>query len=60
GDKQGAIADYNQAIKLKPDYAYAYFIRGLAKYDLGDKQGAKDFRQAAILILKRFCVVSAI
>jgi len=47
GDKQGAIADYNQAIKIKPDYALAYNNRGNAKYNLGDKQGAiADYNQA--------------
>ncbi len=47
GDNQGAIADKNQAIKLKPDYADAYYNRGLAKYNLGDNQGAiVDYNQA--------------
>ena len=47
GDYQGAIADYNQAIKIKPDYALAYNNRGNAKYNLGDKQGAiADYNQA--------------
>jgi len=47
GDYQGAIADYNQAIKLKPDYATAYFNRGSSKYNLGDYQGAiADYSQA--------------
>jgi tetratricopeptide (TPR) repeat protein len=50
GDYQGAIADYNQAIKIKPDYALAYINRGVAKSDLGDKQGAiADYNQAAQL-----------
>ena len=50
GDYQGAIADYNQAIKIKPDYADAYYNRGIAKYNLGDYQGAiADYNQAAQL-----------
>jgi tetratricopeptide (TPR) repeat protein len=40
GDNQGAITDYNQAIKLKPDFAGAYNNRGFAKDDLKDYQGA--------------------
>ncbi|TRU19375.1 MAG: tetratricopeptide repeat protein [Microcystis aeruginosa Ma_MB_S_20031200_S102] len=44
------MADYNQAINIKPDYALAYYNRGNAKYDLGDKQGAiADYNQAAQL-----------
>ena len=47
GDKQGAIADYNQAIAVNPQYANTYLNRGNAKYDLGDRQGAiADYTQA--------------
>ncbi|WP_137669243.1 tetratricopeptide repeat-containing S1 family peptidase, partial [Sphaerospermopsis reniformis] len=37
GDKQGAIDDYNQAIKINPNYANAYIGRGNVRDDLGDK-----------------------
>jgi tetratricopeptide (TPR) repeat protein len=50
GDNQEAIADYNQAIKLKPDFAHAYYSRGLSYKNLNDNQNAiNDFRQAAKL-----------
>ena len=35
GDYKGAIADYDTAIRLKPDDAIAYYNRGLAKSMLG-------------------------
>ena len=35
GDYKGAIADYDSAIRLKPDYADVYNNRGIAKDDLG-------------------------
>jgi len=47
GDKQGAIADYTQAIAINPRYAVAYSNRGTNKDHLGDKQGAiADYNQA--------------
>ena len=42
GDKQGAIEDYNQAIKINPNYAPAYNNRGNVRAELGNKQGAID------------------
>ncbi|MFN7412359.1 MAG: tetratricopeptide repeat-containing serine protease family protein [Dolichospermum sp.] len=50
GDKQGAIDNYNQAIKINPNLAQAYNNRGLTKYELGDKQGAIDDYNQAIKI----------
>jgi tetratricopeptide (TPR) repeat protein len=40
GDLDGAIADYNKAIELKPDLAVAYYNRGTAKRAKGDLDGA--------------------
>ena len=50
GDKQGAIDDYSQAIKINSNYAIAYNNRGNVRYDLGDKQGAIDDYSQAIKI----------
>jgi tetratricopeptide (TPR) repeat protein/S1-C subfamily serine protease len=50
GDKQGAIDDYTQAIKINPNYAQAYNNRGVARNELGDKQGAIDDYTQAIKI----------
>ena len=49
-DKQKAIADYTQAIKINPKDADAYINRGNARDDLGDKQGAIDDYTQAIKI----------
>lgn len=51
GDLDGAIADYDKAIALKPDYAYAYNNRGNARGKKGDDDGAiADFTKAISLI----------
>jgi len=47
GDFEGAIADYDEAIRLDPDGADAYTSRGLAKANLGNLEGAiADFDEA--------------
>ena len=50
GDKQGAIDDYTQAIKINPNYAQAYYGRGFVRNELRDKQGAIDDYNQAIKI----------
>ncbi len=50
GDKQAAIDNYNQAIKINPNYAEAYNNRGNVRNDLGDKQAAIDDYNQAIKI----------
>ena len=40
GQYEAAIADYDNAIRLKPNYALAYNNRGLAKYYLGQYEAA--------------------
>jgi len=50
GDQYGAISDYSEAIKLKPNDSYAYYFRGISKFKLGDKTGACiDMRKASSL-----------
>ncbi len=46
-DYQGAIANYSEAIRLNPKYAYAYLYRGVARFESRDNQGAiADYTQA--------------
>ena len=42
-----SIRDFDHAIELDPDYPKAYHLRGLARIELGDSEGAlKDFGTA--------------
>ncbi|MCH8014820.1 MAG: tetratricopeptide repeat protein, partial [Candidatus Dadabacteria bacterium] len=47
GDHRGAIQDYNKAIQLNPNYALAYYNRGIVKIHLGQKDsGCLDLSKA--------------
>ena len=47
GDYEGAIADYTKAIELDPNYASAYYQRGIARNNKKDLDGAiADFTKA--------------
>ena len=39
-DYRGAILDFTKAIELNPKYEIAYYNRGIAKLQLGDKEGS--------------------
>jgi tetratricopeptide (TPR) repeat protein len=47
GDSQGAIADFDKALNLKPDYANAFYERGNAYYNQGDLAAAISNYEAA-------------
>jgi tetratricopeptide (TPR) repeat protein len=55
-DYHGAIADYDTAIRLNPDFAMAYSGRGNAKKDLGDRKGALADYDTAIRLDPDFAI----
>jgi Tfp pilus assembly protein PilF len=47
GDSKNADFELSQVIASNPEYAEAYFNRGLARLDIGNREGALlDFKQA--------------
>ncbi len=49
-DPKGVVLDCNKAIMLDPENKNAYFLRGMARYELGEKeQGCEDFSKAIAL-----------
>jgi tetratricopeptide (TPR) repeat protein len=47
GDLEGELQDYNEAIRLKPDYVLAFNNRGIARRAKGDIEGAlQDYSEA--------------
>lgn len=47
GNFRGAIAKYNQALVMKPDFAPAFLARGIALYKLGNEPGANQDAKSA-------------
>jgi len=47
GNQQQAISYFNQAIAIKPEYAGAYLARGVARYQMLDRQSAFQDAQVA-------------
>ena len=39
-DYQGAISDFNNAIRINPKYAHSYTLRGIVRFNLGDYPGS--------------------
>ena len=48
GQYEAAIEDYDEAIRLNPDYTYAYSGRGFAKRQLGQYEAATEDYDEAI------------
>jgi tetratricopeptide (TPR) repeat protein len=54
GNKQGAVQDYTEAIRIEPSHASAYYTRGVLRSELGEKKGAvDDLRKAAMLYFEQ-------
>ena len=51
GDLPNAMLDYTITIKMRADYAEAYFQRALVKNSTGDKTCCDDFKKAVKLEL---------
>lgn len=49
-DYKGALKYFDDAIKLNPDFAYAYSNRGFTKTKLGDLKGARKDIEKSILM----------
>lgn len=52
-DNIGAISDCEYAMKLESPYGKAVFVRGMAKYAMGEYQDAIDDYSAALSLMKR-------
>lgn len=53
GDYQNAVTDFDESIRLNPDFPYSYNNLGLAYYHLGDIDKAKSMIQTSLLLNDR-------
>ena len=53
GQNLEAIADFDKAIELDPDYAYAYFFRGRARRSTGHANQAESDKRTAYRLAGR-------
>jgi tetratricopeptide (TPR) repeat protein len=56
GDKQGAIADLSEVVRINPNHAIAYNNRALIRQELGNKESAIADLNRAILSNPRLCI----
>ncbi len=56
GDKQGAIADYNEVVRINPNHDIAYNNRALVREELKNREGAIVDLNRSILSNPRNCV----
>ncbi len=58
-DFRAAIADYNKAIELQPDFAEAFFNRGISRLSIGETtSGLDDLRKAGELgIVQSYSII---
>ncbi len=58
-DYRAAIADYNKAIELQPDFAEAFFNRGISRLSIGETaSGLDDLRKAGELgIVQSYSII---
>ena len=55
GQFNQAIKDYSRAIELDSDSAEAYYQRGLSYEQIGEDQKAKEDKELACSISRKYC-----
>jgi tetratricopeptide (TPR) repeat protein len=58
GDPQGAIAEFDRSVELNPNDPFTYYLRGLTKFKLKDKQGAINDMTTATELFRQNKLIS--